>query len=413
MGPLRRLKRKLGWTRWKRRPTRTRIPAHGRRYQLKGRIKAAQIKSHLRRSRRKSRLRRKQRKDGFITHVIKGLSAVKYGNRVTNAENSSTGALVRQMDSDFALFNFCPYTYDPFVTFEDWLNIGSFAGAGTANTLNIPNSAGNTGSLVVLPSLIRASSFWNMDSQVNYLASCFEEFRIKTAVIEITMPDVMEIPDTNVPTVNNNLFLMWRFIDDVKPPGPRGFMRKHMKNYENTDNWRRILPFVNGPDLDEIEAMCTEEHRNAAGSNWHRVRLTPGKSVKIKWHPKTWLRGKSGVMQQDMYATTSGTTYYSNPTPNPFGKPWSGFVDTDAIDVGSIESGLSVEDDILFNGPVFLLLDTSHEKFATYNSPELTVQSSVFQSQFKLQCKYYYKLQFRKVKRYDDNNIREGGGPGD
>lgn len=415
--PLKRLNRKrLGYMGLRRKPvTRRSKPLYRFRRTLRfnAGLKALQMRQS-KRYRRKLRARRRRIKDGFVTHVVKGLSAVKYGNRVTNAENSSTGAVVRQMDSDFALFNFCPYTYDPYSYYTDVLNIGRFHGNTSGNDLNVPNiNSGDVYGLKILPSIISASSFWDKDSQINALSECFEEFRIKTAVIEITMPDVMEIPDTNVPTVNNNLFLMWRFNDDIKPPGVRGFLRKHFTDFEDLEAWRKILPFVNAPDLDEINSCCSEEHRNASGSNWHRVRLTPGKAIKIKWHPKTWLRGKSGVMQQDVVVNGTTTKYFSNPVPNPFGRPSSGWVDTDAIQVGDVTGSFSREDDVFFTGPTFLLLDTSHSAFATYNAPELTVQDSVFQSQFKLQCRYYYKLQFRKVRRYDDNNIREGGLEGD
>lgn len=371
------------------------------------RLKAS--KGRRRRYLRKARIRRRRIKDGFITHSVKGLSAVKFGNRVTNANNTSSDPYPRQMDTDFALFNVNPLPYDPYLPWETLLNIGDFHGDSTVNDLNVPN----TGSMPVLPTLLRASAFWDMDSQLNALAQCFEEFRVKTAVLEITLPDVMEIPDTNVPTVNNNLFLMWRFNDDIKPPNVRSFMRAHFPGFEVVDNWRKMLPFANAPDLDEVLAMASEEHRNAAGSNWHRVRLTPGKAVKIKWHPKCWMRNRVGNMQQDvLQVNESGsvkTYYFSNPVPNPFGRPGRGWIDTDAMQcLDETTPGLSIEDDVFFTGPTILLLDTSHERFATYNTPNVTVQSSVFQSQFKLQCKYYYKLQFRKVKRFDDNNIRDG-----
>lgn len=366
--------------------------------------------------RRRRRFFRKLKKDGFITHVVKGLSAVKYANRITNADNASTDPAPKQMDSDFALFNICPYYFDPFEPWQDTTEIGSFRGSTTENTLNVPN----TGVFMCLPSFLRASAFLNADSQMKNLASCFEEFRIKTAVIDITLPDVMSVPDNSLPTVNNNLFLMWKFNEDIKPPNIMQFMQKSLTNYENYDNWRRLYPFCNASDLSEIDNACAEDIRNAAGSNWHRVRLSPGKAVRIKWHPKCWLRSKTGNMQRDMYKTyyvqdgnlKEQTHYFSNLIPNAFSKPGRQYVDCDAITVDR-DADYSHEDDVFFSGPTFLLLDTSHERFATYQAPSVAVQTSTVQSQFKLQCRYYFKFQFRKVKKYEDNNVKDGYAEGE
>nr|AIY31237.1 hypothetical protein [Dromedary stool-associated circular ssDNA virus] len=407
---------KLGYSSWSGR-TRTRKRLAKARKPFRSVIRFKAAKKQRRRRMRKLRMRRRRAKDGYITHVVKGLSAVKYGNRVTNSLNAPGDDAPRTMDSDFALFNFCPLTYDPYLPWKDYCQIGYFNGDSTANDLNVPNEGINT----VLPTLIRASAFWDVDSQTNALADCFEEFRIKTCVFEITVPDVMEVPDTNVPTVNNNLFLMWRFNDDIKPPNVRQFLQRYVSDIERQDRWRVFFPFINAPDFHEIEGSSTEEHRNAAGSNWHRVRLTPGKKIKIKFHPKCWLRSKVGNLQADVFDDVEGTgasithkrVYFGNPVPNPFSRPARGWVDTDAIEVGTTGAGMSLEDDVFFVGPTFLLLDTSHYNFATYTAPNITIQNSIFQSQFKLQCRYYYKLQFRKVKRYDDNNVKDGGDNGE
>lgn len=350
---------------------------------------------------------RKLRLKGFYKHRVKGTCAMNYANRLTSNDNTE---YIDQTDRDYATFNIQPYPFDMWNHFTR-LRLGNFYGNTANNYLNTPN----IGAVNVLPSHISALHLYDIDAQIPYLCSCFDKFKVKTASVEFMVPELQADGNAGVQSVyNDNYILLYKHTDDLFPM-PLNELFQYVREFDMAnpdrpqpngilDNMRELQPIVNAPSPAEVDFISTEQRRNIASSGWKRIVLKPGKKYRIKWHPRTfspgrpsntidiWNNGNENVMPVVLQA----------PAANQYQKARQPWCDTNIILSGSSQQlkQQNAWQDILYMGPIFILLDMSHSALAEYFDPAEGHISSSVQSQFNIKVNYYFKILFKDVRTY-------------
>lgn len=353
----------------------------------------------------RKRMLRKLKLKGFYKHRVKGTCALSFANRVTNNDNT---APIEQTDRDYATFNIQPWPVDMW-SHHTKLSLGSFYGNSGQNYLNTPN----IGSLNILPSHISSLQLWEMDNQISYLASCFGKFKIKTASIEFMIPEVQQDGNAGIASVYNNSYvLMYRHTDDILPMPlqemlayVRGFNSSTPDQPQTVDslsNMRALQPIANAPSPLEVEYMTSEKRRNIISSGWKRLVLKPGRKYRIKWHPRTyspprptgefevWNNGDQRELPSFLHGVAA----------NSYQKPRQPWISSNVILSGSSQANRQTNSwtDVLWMGPVFILLDMSHSSTAKYLDPANLAIKNVVQSQFNIKIDYYLKILWNDVR---------------
>lgn len=360
------------------------------------------------RSSLRKRVLRKLRLKGFYKHRVKGTCALQYANRVTSNDNTQ---YIDQTDRDYATFNIQPYPVDMWSHFTR-LRFGSFYGNTEENYLNTPN----IGAVNILPSHISSLHLYDMDAQLPYLCSCFDKFKIKTASLEFMVPELQADGNAGIQSVyNDNYVLMYKHTDNLMPM-PLNELFQYVGEFDQANpdnpqpvgilsNMRALQPFVNAPSPAEVDLISSEKRRNILSSGWKRIVLKPGRKYRIKWHPRTYSPGRpsSGIDIWNNGNENVQPVVLQSPSANQYQKPRQPWCDTNIVLHGSSQATKQAQQwqDVLWMGPIFILLDMSHSALAEYQDPaELHITSSV-QSQFNIKINYYFKILFSEVRTFN------------